>query len=648
MLTEFRSHARNIGSKILMAMLVITFGVWGIEDMIMKSGSSMEVASVAGQKISAVEYQVALSRETEKLRQSLGKQFSSDLIKNLGLEPYVLQQLINNRLLAVESKNLGLRVSDNEVVENIHKNPNFFDNKGKFSKVAFEAMLRSSGINEKAYIKKMREDMAVNILLSTVIHSVPVPKDLPDILLAARKEQRKIELYNLPPSLVGSIPAASEEQLKEYYDSHLAQFAVPEYRNISYIEVTPEDAKKAVASKEKEVASKEKDIETIYNERIDEFKKPERRKVEQLLFADEDSARKAYDSVKTGKTFEQIAKESNGKVLNQKNISLGLVEKSALPEEAADKVFSLASGTVSEPVNTAFGWHIFTVKEIVAPATLSLNEVRQQLEKELAQQDGDNILTDFSNKIEDMIAGGGNLAEVAKEYGLKIISLPALDKQGNGADGKPEKNLPKLDKFLEIAFKTEEKTESSVVSSRNGNNYILRVESVAHEHSKPFAEVKSQITEGWNRQERSNKLAEIASKIASGFSGETGRANTIKTYAISSPVIITVSQKKGDSQKIPDNIISEIFSHQTGFATGAFEQKDGSGYAIAVVKEIIPAAGDEKDQKHIAELADIEKEYKNAAQNEIIDQYLKHLAVKYSVSINESAVSQISQMKSTE
>lgn len=640
MLTEFRSHARNIGSKLLMALLVITFGVWGVGDMVMKSGSNVEVASVGGKKISSFEYQVNLSRETERLRQSLGKQFSPEIVKSLGLGPYVLQQLINSRLLALESEKSGLRISDAEVVEVIRKNPNFFDNNGKFSKAAFEAMLRSSGTNEKSYIQKIREEMAINITLSALSSSVSIPKKLPETLLAARREQRKIEIYNLPSSLAGSIPSPSEEQLKEYYDSHLPQFAVPEYRTISYVEITTEDAKKAM---EKKVSSSDhkKDIEAIYRERIEEFKKPERRKMEQLIFASKEDADKALNAIKSGKTFEQIGKDNSSKAQNPKALSLGLVEKSALPEEAAAKVFSLSAGAVSEPISTAFGWHIFKVQEVLAPATLSLDEVRPQLEKELEQQEGDNVLNDFSNKVEDAIAGGGNLAEVAREYGLKGMSLPAIDKNGNGVDGKPEKSLPKLDKFLDIAFKTEEKTESSVVSSKSGSNYILRVETVANEHNKPLSEVRSQLIDGWSKQERNNKLAEAADKVAKGFSDAAGRADMIKTYSIAAPEVVIVSQKRGEGQKLPDHVLAEIFSKPVEAATEAFVQKSSDGYAIAVLKEIIPSVRDEKDPKYIAELADVENEYKAAAQNEIVDQYLKYLAIKYSVSINEAALDQI-------
>ncbi len=637
MLTEFRSHARNIGSKILMALLVLTFGIWGIEDILGKTGSHSVVAEVGDIKISTADYQRSLYNETERLKQSLGNQFSPELMKNMGLGSYVIQQMINNNLLVLEGRKIGLRVSDGDVVAAIHKNPAFFNKNGKFDKQVFEKMLNSSSISEKSYIQKLRNDMVVDILVSGITSTISTPKNLPETLLASRLEKRNVELYSIPESLIKNVAVPSEEQLKEYYDTHIAEFTVPEYRTLNYVEITDEDAKKSVHNSGN--SDKDKRIEEAYNDRIAEFKKPERRKIEQLLFASEEEAKKAREDIKSGKTFEQIGKDS--KILNSKTIILGLVEKNNIPEEAAETVFSLSKGAVSEPIKTPFGWHIFNVQEIVPPSTLSLGEVRQQLEKDIEAQANENILTDFTNKLEDAIAGGSNLNEVAKEFNLKIVTLPALNKQGLGTDGKSEQKLPEVEKFLDTAFKTDEKSESPIISAKNGNNYIIRVENINHEHSQPFSDVKAKVTAGWILQEKQKQLAEIAQKISVGFRTKENREKTIKEYSLSVSDVFTVSQKRDDSQKLPSYITKEVFSTPVGSATDAFEKQNADGYAVVVVKEIISVSQNANDAKYLTDIANIGVEYNNNAQNEIMEQYLKDLAVKYSVSINGEALAQM-------
>ncbi len=640
MLTKFRSILRGIGSKILMGLLILTFGVWGVEDMVRKSGENTTVATVGNIEISYIEYQRELRRETDNLRQRFGKALTPEILKNLNIEPNVLQRMVDNRLLILESKRMGILVSDEDIAKSIHKNQLLLDDKGKFSKKQFDGLLRSKGQTEKAFIQQLREEMAVSLLLDSFTGAISTPDNVAETLFSAREEQRKVEIYTVASSLISSIPVPNETQIKEYYDSHSSDFTAPEYRTISYVSITAEDAKKSNEFNKNDTAHK--DIETAYHERIEEFKKPERRKVEQLLFANEDAARKAYDAIKSGKSFDEVAKTSN--IMNPKTISLGLVERANILEDAADNVFSMEVGASSEPTKSSFGWHIFHVKEILPAATQPLEEVRALLEKEFEQQAIEEALTDLSKKIDDAIAGGSTLSEAAKEFDLKVISLPPIDKSGIGVNGVAEKTLPKYEKFLDTAFKTDEKTESALIAEKNGVNYIIRVEKIAPEHLLSLAEVRTKLIFAWTASEKKKQLAELAKKIAADFTKDSTRSASIKTNSLPTPATLVVSQKKDADNKLPPAIITDIFLRPVGSATSSVEQKNGDEYIIAIVKEIIPVVANEKDSKYAANITNIRNEYKRTVQNEIIQQYLRHLAKKYPISVDLAVM----QMKSDE
>lgn len=637
MIKKFRAHARNLGSKILMGLLILTFGIWGIEDMLLKSNSNVTVAAVGDMKISGAEYQQALSRETDKLRQMLGKEATPDILKSFNIGPQVLQQLVDERLLMLESRKLGLRPSDEDVANNIRKNPGFLDDKGKFSKKNFEYFLQTNHISEKAFIEKIRSDMAVSLLINSITSLSNVPKNAPATLLSAREELRNIDLYTIPSSMASSQAIPTSEQLKNYYDANIAIFTAPEYRTISYVLITADDAKKLAKDSKSNLANQ--DMETAYHERIEEFKKPERRKVEQLLFATEEGARKALEDIKSGKTFEQVAKESS--VLNPKSISLGLIEKSSLISEAADKVFSQEISMVGEPVKSSFGWHIFRVKEIIPPMTLPLEEVRPILEKDLQQQNDERAITELSNHLEDLVAGGSTLSEAVNELGLKMFTIQPIDKTGKLANGTVEKNLPQDDKFLDIAFKTEEKTESPLINGKSGINYMIRVENVTAEHVMPLDQVKAKATTLWAAQEKKQQLSKIAQAISVDFANPAKRQIAGKN--LEAPVSLTVSQKAEDYKNIPPAMIREIFSHQVGDATAAYPQ-DNDNYVLAVIKQAMPVFHDAKDPKYTGIISSTTREYKTAVENEIIEQYLRSLARKYPPSVNMQAL----QLKSDE
>ena len=365
-MTNFRSQAAACPAKILLGVLVLSFGVWGIGDMLRSHGRNVTVATVGGTAITADEFARALHRETENIRRILGDRYSPELLKSLNLSQQVLQKLINHTLMTLESQSLGLMPGDTEVVRHIRSNPSFQDSKGNFDKEGFKRWLGNNGMSEKNYIEQLRRDMASGLLMGTLTSAAPVSDAAVRTLYDAQEEQRTVALYTIAPSLVSNISPPTGAQLQAYYDAHKNEFTAPEYRTLSYVSISPADAQTAAAS--------EDELKTAYKEHIDEFRHPERRAVDQLLYSSEEKAKAAEALLKSGKSFTDIASETE--ILNKDALSLGKVEKGAILQNAADAVFALPEGGHTDPIQSPFGWHIFHVSAIDPPSVSSFEEVR--------------------------------------------------------------------------------------------------------------------------------------------------------------------------------------------------------------------------------------------------------------------------------
>src|SRR5262249_35420730 len=153
--------------------------------------------------------------------------------------------------------------------------------------------------------------------------------------------------------------------------------------------------------------------------------------------------------------------------------------------------------------------------------------------------------TKFTNRLEDDLAGGASLKEAAEGLKLKVHTLGAFNKDGNAPDGS-KAELPALDKFLDTAFKTDAKTQSSLVASKGGTYYMRRVDSATREHVRPLEEGRDKVTAGWQKQERVKQLGDLAQKIAADFHDPAKRDAAIGKYSLQ-PTAITV---KRDSQKV--------------------------------------------------------------------------------------------------
>ncbi|MDE3060539.1 MAG: SurA N-terminal domain-containing protein, partial [Pseudomonadota bacterium] len=595
MLNDFRSLAHSLLAKLLMGLLILTFAVWGIGDVVRHGGRNADIATVGSSGISTAEFARALRQETENMRRLLGNNDSPEAIRSLNIPPHLLQNMINRRLLLLESQSLGIVPADGEIARLIRGISAFQNNQGKFDRSLFEAFLRNTGQSEQHYVEQLRQDIAVKLLADTLTSGISVPAASVQALYAAYEEQRSLALYILSPLMVSGIPQPTDAQIDAYYHEHSRNFIIPEYRNLTYATLAESDIHPAAPSEEA--------MEKAYKERIDEFRRPERRTVEQLLYASEDAAKKAEALLQSGKTFEQVAKETD--IVNKNSVSLGKIQRNGVPENTANAVFSLPSGGHTPPIQSAFGWHIFHVSAIEPAAVMPFEEAWPAIEKDLNQRAAEEARSQLANKIEDALAGGATLQEAAKELGLKLHTFGPVDHEGKSPQGDKVKEVPAFDKFLDIAFRTDEKSESGLIPSKGGVYYIVRVDSVTPARIRPLQEVRSEVVSEWQKQERIQRLGAVAKDIAAAFANPGKREGAIAQYRLT-PLSVAVkrSSTTADNIALPPQLVADVFAHKPQESTGAWPLQNGD-YAIAVITGTIPAPAPESDFKKKEELADI-------------------------------------------
>lgn len=630
MLNHFRSASGSIWIKGLLLLLVLSFAIWGVGDMVQQTGRNVAVATVGNDKVTAQEFAGEYKRTAEGIRRMMGEHFTPEMLKKMDMPQQVLQALINQKLFAMESAALQLIPGDADVVRQIRSNPTFQDKKGNFDKKYFEMMLSNNNLSEKVYVNRLRTDIAANLLVDTLLTTIPMSPNSIKTLLEARMEQRNCTLYMLGPWMVNEVAQPDDATIKAYYEQHPQEFTAPEYRKLSYVMLTRENMPPPAKVTEEE-------LRKAYNDKKDEFKRPERRAVDQLLYTSEEKAKQAEELLKQGKPLAQVAKETDA--LNQDSLSLGKIERKDVIEGAADAVFSLPVGKFTSPTQSPFGWHIFQITAIDPPSVASFEEVKATLETELSHQHNEEAQSKIVNKLEDDMAAGSTLQEAAQALGLKVLSVGPVNKQGKGPDSQ-KVEIPALDKFLETAFKTEDKMQSSLISSKGGKYYIVQVDSIIHERLRTLDEVKGLAAANWQKQKRAEQLSELAKTISGKFDTEAGRNAVIAQYGLQSSGNVTLkrSTRNANTLTLPAEFIVDAFSQNTGEATDAYMIEDGN-YIIATVNKVIPMSAQNNDPKLVDKArSEVVDELEQNKRNEIREQYARYLADKYQVHINQDAL----------
>ncbi len=618
MLQAIRSKATSLIVKILFAVLIVTFGIWGIGDIFRNRSVDTSVATVAGEQIPADQLQKAVHADMNRLRSSLGASLTLDQAKQLGIVDTALNRLIESNLLAHETDRLDIRVGNDAVRRAIVANPNFRGANGQFDRNVYNQILAANRLNDAQYEQLLRSDIERNELTIALTEGIRPPQELTDAIYRAEAERRVADMVVLPPSAAPAPPKPSEQDLTAYYQAHHDQFRTPERRDVTLATLTIDD----VAAGMEVPESKLKDA---YQARLDEFHTPETRQLEQMLLPDKTKADTAETQLKTGKNFAAVAKAVAG--ADPSTLDLGWMRRQDLPQALADAAFTAKQGAVTQPLQTTLGWHILRVVAIKPEQTQNFDQVKDKLRQEVARDMAGDRIAQLANHIDDALAGGGAFDTVVKQFGMKTATIAGVDAQGTLAGSKPADLPPPKAKVLQTAFATAQGQASSLDDLGDSGYFLVRVDKVTPSGVPPLDQVRDKVVAGWQAQQRSQALAALAKQIVDQIKG----GQSLKTVAARHKLVVSSTGPvlRTGSGRLPPALVGQLFALKP---EGAAAAPDGSGYAVAQLTAI-QAADPAKDKTTVDTLA---HQLAQQMQGEFLSEFSQALRARYPVEINKT------------
>jgi peptidyl-prolyl cis-trans isomerase D len=480
---------------VVMGVLIISFGVWGIADIFKGFGQST-LAKIGGTEISTDQFRQLYTERLQQIGRQFGRPLTMDQARAFGLDRQVLQQTIAEAALDEEARRLGLGQSDAETMRMIVNDPNFKGVGGAFDPGRFQATIRQFGFTEQRYLAEQRKVSLRRQIAGTISAGLEPPKVLIEALSRFQNEQRSIEYVKLDAAHAGTIDPPSPETLAAYFDDHKTQFRAPEYRKIAFVLVNPEEIGKwATVSDE--------DAKKRFEERRSKLGTPERRQVSQIVFPNADEAAAARGRIASGLSFEDLAKERG---LSAVDIDLGIISKSAIVDAAvADTAFSLPSGEVSEPVQGRFGVALVKVGKIEPGVEPSYESVAADIKKEIATERARAQVAELHDKIEDERGGGASVEEAAKKLGLTAVTIDAVDRSGRLPNGQLVANIPRGLDVVSQAFNSDVGVDNDPIQF-NGGYVWYDVLGITPSRERNFDEVKDQVEARWREDQIASRL----------------------------------------------------------------------------------------------------------------------------------------------
>ena len=502
MLESLRLGVQSWYFKALLMVLVASFAVFGIGDIFSGGPSLGAIVTVGDTEIGGAELSDAYRRRMNAVSRQLGTTLTTEQARQFGIVDQVVQSLVSAALYDAEADALGVVIGDGAIAARIRMEPSFKGQQGQFDRGIYEQVLAANGMVEQAFIDSMRREISRDQLLGSLAGALPQSTQLADRLYRWRNERRTADYIVLKYDPNSAVATPDDTILRRYHGDNAARFTAPDYRKITYIHLTPDDVMGNITIPENE-------LRDAYDSRLDEFSIAERRTVQQMIFADEVTARKAAGMLAEGRAFVALAK----KLANQdpKATNLGDVLRDGLPGTLGENVFKLSTGETSPPLKGPFGWYLMRVIAVKQATIRSLEEVRALIHDELASDRAIEVLFELSNTLQDILGGGATLAAAASQIGAKLIYVAALDRQGRGADGKPIADIPQG--LIENAYNTLIDEQSALVDSGDSGYLIVQVESETPSVLREFGSVRNDVIAAWKREYRRDKLENRANEI---------------------------------------------------------------------------------------------------------------------------------------
>jgi len=622
MMDVFRRAAKSWAAKLLIGLLALSFGIWGIAD-VFRGYRSGALATVGGVEISAAEFQQAFSRTLQNMSRQTGQGLSQEEARKLGIDRQVLEGLINGAAVDAQAKSLKLAVSDALIAQETADNPSFKGSDGQFSKDQFVRFLESSGMSEAMYLAQERTGKLRGAIAESVIGDFVPPKALVEAFYRQRNEERDARYFTVRTA-ESEIAAPTEAEIKKQYDDNPATYTAPEYRAVAVISVAPAD----IAAK---IALSEADLTAGYEKYKADYFTPERRTLLQITFPTMEEAQKAKARLAAGEDFMAIAKERG---LTEADATLADKAKADLFDPAvADATFGLAEGAVSEPIKGSLSIALVKVTKVVPEKQESFEEVKAKLTERLQLERAREEIQSVYDQVEDARAAETKFEDIASRAGIPFKLVAAVDAAGLDKDSK-EVDLPFRDELLKATFSSDVGVENDAISL--GDGYVwYEVREVMPSTVRPLDTIKDKVKADLIatrvREQSLDKAKKLVERAVAGASLESLAQEAGATVQTAQGL-----KRNETSAEFDAAAVAAVFSvPEKGFAFAL--DADGKGATVMQSEAVLlppfdPASADAKA------LADT---LKQQLPDDVMTSYLGTLQTRFGVSINEDLWRQI-------
>jgi len=622
MLEKFRSYAQTKAAKIILALILVPFALFGIDSYLNQAGNNLSIAKVNGYKIALPEYNRAIENVRNRIM-SEGKKVDPAMFDSFEFKESVIDGLITKQLLNNDIKKSRFRITDQQLSQYIIGMPEF-QKDGKFSQEIYDKVLQNNQLTPKKFEESIRNDLLIQQVRDGLQKLTFIPPNNLAETLKATSQQREISIAEFKTKEYMTKANIAEKDMQAFYDQNKSKFLAPEQVKAEFVVFS-------LANILPTINVTEEEIKSFYKANADKYQNQQQREASHILIAASKNAppaekakakAKAEDVLnqirKNPKQFAELAtKYSQDPESAKKGGDLGSFGRGMMVKPFDDAVFSMKVNEISNVVESDFGYHIIKLTKIIGEGG-GFDAMRPQIKAELIYQKGQEkfaaLAEEFSNKVYEQ---SSSLDAVSKRFNLPIQKTDWISRNDSDKFFKNEALMSAL--YSKESIKDHRNTEAIEVTP---NNLIsARVVDYKAQSTKPFADVRKNI-EDYLKFESAKKM--VASEGEAALKSLTDASSKIQWQPA------TLVDRK-NTKGLSDAVVNHAYKMPTDKLPSYSGFIDGNnGYVIVKVNKVsFPNDSNEENKQAFA------SDYSEALSAEYLSAYLKGLKAKASVSVNQ-------------
>lgn len=574
MLLQFRKMSRGFIASIILGLVGLAMVAFLIPQNGISLPGSANLAQIGGRTVTPAQ----LSRELEltlRSERANDRNVTRQDAIDAGLHLRLLEGIIGRRAFDNYAQKIGISASDAQVGERIRSIPAAMNPVTRqFDRSAYDAFLQQLQYTSDEFVNDMRGDITREMLMQSLVAGVRTPSSFGAIGLAYQSETRVVSIAEAPLSAAGTVPPPTEAQLLTFWEESQDSLRVPEFRALTLVYARPQDFVARVNIPEAR-------LQEEFEARRASLTQPERRTFVRISAQTEAQANDAAARLGRGERADAVATALSLQAARGENQARTEVTDA----NVAAAVFAMRAGAAPRVVRGSLTpWAVVQVQSVTPPVEPSFAAMRDDLRQAIAIDEASSLLNTAINGFEDARANGTSVAEAARQNGLGVLSIPAVEANGHDAQGNEIEALAGMEDLVATAFATDE-GEATDFAPVGDADVIISVDSVTPSSVRPLDDVRPQLTEVWIGRERARRLRDMSQDVMEAVRGGQSFAAAARANRFNMLVSSQQIDRRMASQIPARGLAGQIFADQQG-AVVADARADGQAMLVAIVEQI--------------------------------------------------------------